>query len=123
MSDERWVPFSGESEIRRNDPELKAKVAKVVKARQEALNEASALLNQAYEILKAQRQFVGDEAYNSQVSSVSTASYTLSRDAEWASGRRGQQDADPSKNDTYLGNLAAGQLGVQIQKMGDEFPL
>lgn len=123
MSDERWVPFSGESEIRRNDPELKAKVAKVIKARQEALNEASALLNQAYEILKAQRQFVGDEAYNSQVSSVSTASYTLSRDADWASGRRGERNADPSKNDTYLGNLAAGQLGVQIQKMGDEFPL
>lgn len=123
MSDERWVPFSGESEIRRNDAELKAKVAKVVKARQEALTEASALLNQAYEILRTQRHFVGDEIYNRQVSSVSTASFTLSRDAEFASGRRGETDNDPSKNDTYLGNLAAGELGIQIQKMGDEFPL
>lgn len=123
MSDERWVPFSGESEIRRNDEELKAKVAKVVKARQEALTEASALLNQAYEILRKHRHFAGDEIYNRQVSSVSTASFTLSRDAEFASGRRGETDNDPSKNDTYLGNLAAGELGIQIQKMGDEFPL
>lgn len=122
MSEDRWVPFSGESEIRRNDEELKAKVAKVVKARQEALTEASALLNQAYEILRTQRHFVGDEIYNRQVSSVSTASFTLSRDAEFASGRRGETDNDPSKNDTYLGNLAAGELGIQIQKMGDEFP-
>jgi hypothetical protein len=121
MSEERWVPFSGESEIRRNDPELKAKVAKVVKARQEALNEASALLNQAYEILKAQRHFTGDEIYNHQVSSVSTASFTLSRDAAFASRDSGSGNA--TENDTYLGNLAAGALGIQIQKMGDEFPL
>lgn len=123
MSNGDRIPFSGESEIRRNDPELKAKVARVVKARQDALNEASALLNQAYDILKTQRHFVGDEIYNRQVSSVSTASFSLSRDAEFASGRRGDREADPSKNDTYLGNLAAGELGVQIQKMGDDFPL
>lgn len=123
MSNERRIPFSGESEIRRNDPELKAKVAKVIRARQAALNEASALLNQAYEILKAQRHFAGEETYNQQVSSVSTASYSLSRAAEFASGRRGHTDNDPSKNDTYLGNLAAGDLGIQIQKMGDEFSL
>jgi hypothetical protein len=123
MSEERRIPFTGESEVRRNDPELKAKVAKVVKARQEALNEASALLDKAYEILKAQRHFVGDERYNAQVSAVSTASFSLSRDAAFASGRRGENNDDPSKNDTYLGNLAAAELGAQIQKMGDEFPL
>ena len=123
MSDERWVPFSGESEIRRNDAELKAKVSKVVKARQEALKEASALLNQAYEILKVQRHFVGDEIYSRQVRAVSTASFSLSRDAEFASGQRGERNNDPSENDTYLGNLAASELGVQIQKMGDNFTL
>lgn len=121
MTTDNRIPFTGESEVRRNDPELKAKVAKVVKARQDALREASVLLDRAYEILKAQREFVGDEAYHHQVSSVSTASYTLSRDADFASGRRG--GSDPAKNDTYLGNLAAGALGVQIQNMGDNFPL
>lgn len=123
MTNDNRVPFDKESTARREDAELKDKVAKVVKARQTALKEASALLDQAYEILKAQRHFVGDEIYNRQVSSVSTASYTLSRDAEFASGRRGQSNDDPSKNDTYLGNLAAGALGVQIQNMGDNFCL
>lgn len=123
MTNANRIPFTGESEVRRNDPELKAKVAKVVKARQDALREASVLLDRAYEILKAQREFVGDEAYHHQVSSVSTASYTLSRDADFASGRRGESNNDPAKNDTYLGNLAAGALGVQIQNMGDNFPL
>lgn len=123
MADDNRIPFTGESEVRRNDPELKAKVAKVVKARQDALNEARALLDRAYEVLKAQRHFVGDDAYNRQVSALSTASYTLSRDAEFASGRRGGHDNDPAKNDTYLGNLAAGALGVQIQNMGDNFSL
>lgn len=120
MSDEYRVPLTGESEVRRDDAELKAKVAKVVKARQNALDEASALLNQAYDILKAQRHFAGDESYNRQVSAISTASFSLSRDAEFASRLRGTPDAE---NDTYLGNLAAGQLGIQIQKMGDEFQL
>lgn len=120
MADDNWVPFGKESTERRENPELKEKVAKVVKARQKALNDASALLDQAYEILKAQRHFVGDETYNRQVSSVSTASYTLSRDAKSSSGLRGE---DPAKNDTYLGNLAAGALGIQIQNMGDDFPL
>ncbi|MCW2763840.1 MAG: hypothetical protein JWR85_4041 [Marmoricola sp.] len=124
MADDNWIPFSGESEVRRNDSELKGKVTKVVKARQDALKEASALLDRAYEVLKAQRHFVGDEAYNRQVSAVSTASYSLSRDADFASGRgRGGPDNDPTKNDTYLGNLAAGALGIQIQNMGDSFPL
>lgn len=123
MTDNNGTPFTGESEIRRNDPELKAKVAKVVKARQDALKQASVLLEQAYDILKAQRQFVGDNIYNRNVTTVSTASYTLSRDAEFTSGQRGGPDNDPAKNDTYLGNLAAGPLGVQIQNMGDNFPL
>lgn len=117
MADDNWVPFGKESTERRENPELKEKVAKVVRARQKALNDASALLDQAYEILKAQRHFVGDEVYNRQVSAVSTASFTLSRDS--ASGRR----EDSSKNDTYLGNLAAGALGIQIQNMGDDFDL
>jgi hypothetical protein len=123
MANDNWIPFSGESEVRRNDSELKGKVAKVVKARQDALKEASALLDRAYEVLKAQRHFVGDEAYNRQVSAVSTASYSLSRDADFASGRRGGADNDLAKNDTYLGNLAAGALGIQIRNMGDNFPL
>lgn len=118
-NEDAWVPFSGESELRRNDAELKAKVAKVVKARQEALNRASALLKQATEILESQNQFVGDAIYSNRVQSISIASFSLSRDAEFASGSRG----DRSENDTYLGNLAAGQLGVQIQDMGDKFPL
>lgn len=121
MSEDRWVPFSAESQARRNDPELKAKVSKVVKARQDALNEASALLNQAYEILKAQSHFVGDAIYTEQVNSVGTASFRLNRSASFASRDSGSGKA--TENDNYLGNLAAGQLGVQIQKMGDEFPL
>lgn len=119
VGEDAWVPFSGESELRRNDAELKAKIAKVVKARQEALNRASALLKQATEILESQNQFVGDAIYSNRVQSVSIASFSLSRDAEFASGSRG----DRAENDTYLGNLAAGQLGVQIQDMGDKFPL
>src|SRR6478735_1627145 len=109
MTDANRAPFTGESEIRRNNPELKAKVAKVVKARQNALTEASALLDQAYEILKAQRHFVGDDLYDAQVRSISTASYSLSKEAVFASGRRRDGFVnDPAENDTYLGNLAAG---------------
>lgn len=121
VSNDAWVPFSGESEVRRNDPELKAKVANVIRARQKALKEASALLNQAYDVLKAQRHFSGDDIYNRQVSSVGTASFTLSRDAEFASGNG--RSGNPAENDTYLGNLAAGSLGIQIQKMEENFPL
>lgn len=120
-SNDGWVPFSGESEERRNDPELKAKVSKVVRARQQALNEASVLLNQAYDILKAQQHFAGDALYSGQVSSVGTASFTLSRDAAFAS--RDGASGNAAENDTYLGNLAASSLGVQIQEMGDKFPL
>jgi hypothetical protein len=119
MTDDNWVPFNEESEVRRNDSELKAKVAKVVRARQKALKDASALLKQAEEILSGSAVFVGDEIYYRQYESVRMASFTLRRDAAFAKGPR----EDPAENDIYLGNLAAGSLGVQIQKMGDEFPL
>lgn len=122
MSNDDWVPFSKESTDRREDPELKAKVAKVVRARQEALKEASKLLEQAAELLSVGPGFVGDEIYNRQVRSVRSASYSLKKDAEFSSGN-GRPSGNPADNDTYLGNLAAAALGVQIQEMGDRFPL
>jgi hypothetical protein len=119
MTDDSRVPFTGESEVRRNDSDLKAKVAKVVRARQTALKDASVLLNQAEKILSGSAVFVGNEIYDRQYESVRMASFTLRRDAAFAKGPR----EDPAENDIYLGNLAAGSLGVQIQEMGDAFPL
>jgi hypothetical protein len=106
---------------RRNDPELKAKVAKVLVARQNALKEADALLKQAAQILSAQSDFVDGAIYNRQVQAVRIASFTLSRDTEFEVG--GPRRQNPAENDNYLGNLAAGPLGEQIEGMGDDFPL
>ena len=125
MSNDDWVPFNKESTDRRNDPELKAKVAKVVRARQKALREASELLKQAADIISAQSHFTGDAIYDHQVTSVRIANFTLRRDADFAGGitETGRNVGNPAENENYLGNLAAGTLGIQIQSMGDKFPL
>ena len=108
------------SSERRNDPELKEKAAKVVIARQNALKEADALLKQAAQILTAQSGFVDGAVYDSQVQAIRIASMKLSQDTQFElGGKRG----NPAENDTFLGNLAAGPLGEQIQEMGDSFPL
>lgn len=105
---------------RRDDPDLKAKVAKVVVARQEALTEANTLLKQAAAILTAQAGFEDGAIYGRQVQSVGSASQNLDRTTKFElGGDRG----NPAENDTVLSNLAAGRLGAQILRMGDKFPL
>lgn len=101
-------------ESRRNDPELRAKVEKVIRARNEALLQASTLLEQANRILKEQSHFVDDGIYDRQVRSVSIAAYLLKDDADFK---------NRDITDTYIGNLAAGRLGEQLEAMGDSFKL
>lgn len=100
------------SEERRNDPELCAKVAKVVKARQIALLEAAEKLQEVMDILQPLDRFEGDSIYRRCVSAVWIAHHQVSGDAEFKKKIGG---------DTYIGNKAASELGHQIEEMGDSF--
>ena len=100
--------------VRREDPALREKVQQVIDARRAALRRAAALLREAEEVLAPLAQFHDDAIFNRQVQSVADASESLARDVAF--------DSVTGKGSTYVGNLAAGPLGEQIQKMGASFP-
>jgi hypothetical protein len=106
--------MSEEADARRNDPEIREKVEKVIKARQAALNEASELLKKASEILHKNARYSGSILYDRQVGSVSITANSLKSDADFM---------NRMVSEVYVGNLAAGDLGEKIQKMGNDFPL
>jgi hypothetical protein len=112
------VPTFKYSEVRRNDVELREQVKKVVAAREKAVLEASELLKQAAKLLSANTGFVGDETYARNAQTIRIANATLARDAKFM-----MQGGSRTENPTYIGNLAAGPLGEQIQGLGDSFPL
>ena len=100
------------SEEQRNDPELRAKVAKVIKARQDALAEAAQKLQEAVDILRPLSIFDGD------------AIYQRSYDATWRAFNQVSGDAafmGRPTTETYIGNKAASELGDQILRLGDNF--
>lgn len=103
------------SEERYDDDQLVEKVGQVAKARAEALEKASDLLEEAVAVLRRYSAFVGDEAYERQVVAVAKTSRSLTS-AHKASVSR-------STDKEYLRQQAGGILGMQIENMGRSFPL
>jgi hypothetical protein len=100
------------NEQRRNDPELQAKVSLVVEARKAALAKAAEKLREALVILDSMQDFTGDPIYTRCVNAAWIAHNKVSGDAQFMSR---------PTTDTYIGNMAASELGGQIISMGDRF--
>lgn len=98
---------------RRHDPVLQEKVGKVIDAQAKAFKEASELIRQAVEIMRTASGFEDSAIYERSYDAVRSAQYKLERDARFVG----------IKSDGYLQNMAAGRMGLQIEKMGDKFPL
>lgn len=92
---------------RRNNPEIRAEVKRVLDARVEAHVKALALVKEAYEIMRATPyQGIDADIYDRGTSAVWSAYYTLGRDERFV-GRN---------TETYIGNVAAFELGEVIEK-------
>jgi hypothetical protein len=116
MPDGLWSegqPYQYSNE-RRNDPELKGKVRKVVERRQKAMEQADDLLREARHIMQDAALFVDDVVFMRQLEQISRTSFSLTEDTQF------ERDVF---SETYIENLAAGRLGEEIEKMGDQFPL
>jgi hypothetical protein len=100
------------SDERRNDPELREKTAKVIEARKAALAVAAKKLREAMDILDPLRIFDGDPIFERSAFSAWRAYNQVSGDASFM---------NRPTTDTYIGNLAASELGEQIEAMGDNF--
>jgi hypothetical protein len=106
-----WIVYSGR---RRHDPELKAKVRRVIDARQDALSRAAELVGEAKRELDRVSMFLDDGIVDRNVTKVRSLWWSLDRAAQFKAG---------IGSETYVENLAAGPLGEQIEAMGDGFPL
>lgn len=106
---EQWFKYNDE---RRHDPVLQEKVRKVIDAQEKAFNEAAELVRQAAEIMRKASGFEDSAIYDRSYDAVRSAQYKLERDARFVG----------IKTDGYLQNMAAGRMGLQIEKMGDKFP-
>lgn len=102
------------SEQRRKDPVILEKAEKVLIAQKKAMAEAVELLNQASAIMRKQSGYVDSVIFDRCLSAVSSARYTVEKDSSFMEGIDGE---------CYIGNLAAGRLGYQIEEMGEKFPL
>ena len=107
------TPYQYSNE-RRNNAELKNKVRKVVERRQKAMEQADDLLKEARQVMQDAALFVDDVVFMRQLEQISRTSFSLSEDTQF------ERDV---YSETYIENLAAGRLGEQIEKMGDQFPL
>lgn len=102
------------SDRRRKDPVVLEKAEKILIAQQKAMSEAAELLKRAAEIMRKQSGYEDSGHFDRCYDAVSSARYTVERDASFM--------ADIG-NECYIGNLAAGRLGYQIEQMGEKFPL
>lgn len=100
------------SDERRHDPVLLEKVGKVLDAQEQAFHEAAELVRQAVEIMQKASGFEDSAIYERSYDAVHSAQYKLKRDSR----------SMGIKNDNYKQNMAAGRMGLQIEKMGDKFP-
>jgi protease II len=96
-----------DSERRRNDPEIRAKVEEIHKARQAMLLKAEAQLEEIVNEMRALTQYGDDAIYNRCYDAVWDAQYKVGNDARFMQRIGGE---------TYVGNLAAGELGEIIEK-------
>jgi hypothetical protein len=96
-----------DSERRRNDPALRAEAERIHKARQAVLLKAAAALEEIYNGMRELSRYRDDSVYNRCVDAVWHANYRVSSDASFMQGIGGE---------TYVGNLAAGELGDAIER-------
>ena len=95
------------SEKRRNDPQIRAAVTEVLDARAEAILKAEKLVQEALSILVSVPHYnVDDPLYTRSTDAVSRAVSQLSGDKHYILGR----------TDTYVGNIAANELGRILQE-------
>lgn len=101
-----------EYEARRNDPEVRAKVDRVLVAQNALLQEAARVLKALSDEMRI-LSGVRDSAsiFDRCFDKVAMASYSVSSDAEFMKNIGG---------DTYTGNMAAGQMGEYLQNIDME---
>lgn len=97
--------FSNE---RRYDPEIRAKVEAIHKARQAMLLKAAAELDRLVEEMRPLMDGGDDRMYEKAFDDLRRARYTMVDTAEF------MQDIG---SETYIGNLAAGRLGEYVEKL------
>lgn len=100
------------SEDRRNDPELRAKVERVLVAQRDLLQKAAATLKELSDEMRVlsgtgQTRSIYDRCFDK----VALASYSVGSDAEFMKNIGG---------DTYIGNMAASEMGEYLQSIDME---
>lgn len=98
-------------EKRRNDPDIREKVALVLSSCDEALADASDLMKAAEAIL-SKYPLLDDAAYQCNVQDIRKISDALAQIVEC----RKRLDRE-----RYIGKLAAGRLGAEIDLLGEDF--
>lgn len=99
-------------EGRRQDPVLRDKVEDVLNARAEAAAEALRLVRQASAVMSTVGMFDDNALFNRSKSAIQSAETRLASDFRvFAEG----------KTDIYIENMAAGELGDIILRMGEDF--
>lgn len=104
------------NEQRRLDPDIRAKVGKVVDARHTALEQANKLVQEAADILRANSIFVGDDIYVRQMHALTRMSRSLAAATNISRVRSEDKES-------YIDHLTEGLVGAQVENMGRNFPL
>lgn len=97
------------SEERRNDPVIRAKCAEIVEARRAMLRKAAKQLEAISDEMIELALDADDDIYTRCGSAVWSAYHRVSRDAQFL---------DKPATETYIGNMAAGELGEYIERKG-----
>lgn len=98
-------------EKRRNDPDIREKVARVLDSCDEALSDASDLVKAAEAIL-SKYPLPEDVTYNCNVQDIQKISEAL---ADIVKCRKSLD------RERYIGKLAAGRLGAELDHLGEGF--
>lgn len=98
-------------EKRKNDPEIREKIAKVIDSCDVALSEASQLVKAA-EAMLSKYPIVDDATYQCNLQDVQRLSAELAKIVAC----RKKMDKEH-----YINRLATGRLGAEIDHLGDEF--
>lgn len=97
------------SNERRNDPVIREKAQKIHELRQKKLQKADKALKEIMDEMRPLRLGEDDAIYERCFDAVWSAYYRVSGDAHFMKNIGGE---------TYTGNLAAGELGEYIERMG-----
>lgn len=99
------------SEERRNDPELRDKVEKVIIAQNTLMLKAAATLKDLAEEMRVLSGLKDNYSiYERSFDTVFSAAWKVKHDADF-------MNRDGGPNDCYIGNMAAGQMGEYLQSV------